>query len=67
MLLITIALAKEVKECTLWLLDHDYIPEDVAEILGVSKRSVARWRRARWSIYAHVSKQKNIECRTKNE
>lgn len=37
-------ISKEVKERTLWLLDHDYIPEDVAEILGVSKRSVARWK-----------------------
>ncbi|KAE9390260.1 hypothetical protein BT96DRAFT_774089, partial [Gymnopus androsaceus JB14] len=37
-------ISKELKERTLWLLDHDYIPEDVAEILGVSKKSIARWK-----------------------
>ncbi len=37
-------ISQDLKERALWLLGHDYIPEDVAEILGVSERSLARWK-----------------------
>lgn len=37
-------ISKDLKERALWLLGNDYIPEDVAEILGVSERSIARWK-----------------------
>lgn len=29
-------ISQDVKECALWLLEHNYIPENVAGILGVS-------------------------------
>ncbi|THU92537.1 hypothetical protein K435DRAFT_593366, partial [Dendrothele bispora CBS 962.96] len=37
-------ISKDVKEGALWLLEHDYIPEDIAYLLGVSERSIHRWR-----------------------
>ena len=36
-------LVQDVKECELWLLEHsnrDYIPDNVADILGVSDQSI---------------------------
>ena len=36
-------ISKDVKDCALFLVENDYIPEDVAEILGVSTRSISRW------------------------
>jgi transposase len=36
-------ISQDIKERALWLLEHDYIPEDVASILGVSDRSMRRW------------------------
>jgi transposase len=36
-------ISQDVKERALWLLEHDYIPADIAEILGVSDRSIRRW------------------------
>lgn len=36
-------ISEDIKNRALWLLDHDYIPEDVCDILGVSSRSLRRW------------------------
>lgn len=36
-------ISSDIKERAIWLLDHDYIPEDVASILGVSRRSIGHW------------------------
>ena len=38
-------ISKDIKNRTLFLLENDYIPADVAETLGVSERSIsiARW------------------------
>ena len=38
-------ISEDIKNRALWLLDNDYIPEDVCEILGVSRRSLYRWKR----------------------
>ena len=36
-------ISKDIKNRTLFLLENDYIPADVAETLGVSERSISRW------------------------
>ena len=36
-------ISKDIKEGALWLLDHDYIPKDVCDILGISGRDIQRW------------------------
>ena len=36
-------ISKDIKDCALFLLKNDYIPDDVAEILGVSTQSFSRW------------------------
>ena len=36
-------ISQDVKERALWLLEHNYIPDNVADILGVSDRSIRRW------------------------
>ncbi|KAK0219467.1 hypothetical protein EDD85DRAFT_989481 [Armillaria nabsnona] len=36
-------ISKDIKERTLWLLEHDFIPSEVAHLLGVSQRSMQRW------------------------
>ncbi len=36
-------ISEDIKHRALWLLEHDYIPSDVAFILGVSERSMRRW------------------------
>jgi len=33
-------ISTDLKERALWLLEHDYIPEDVCEILGISHSSI---------------------------
>ncbi|KAK7015994.1 hypothetical protein R3P38DRAFT_3203726 [Favolaschia claudopus] len=37
-------ISDDLKERALWLLDNDYLTEDVCEILGVSRASLFRWR-----------------------
>jgi transposase len=36
-------ISKDIKDRALFLLENDYIPEDIAEILGISMRSISRW------------------------
>ncbi|KAK0224842.1 hypothetical protein EDD85DRAFT_981010 [Armillaria nabsnona] len=36
-------ISKDIKEHTLWLLEHDFIPSEVAHLLGVSQHSMQRW------------------------
>ena len=36
-------ISRDIKDRALFLLENDYIPDDVAEILGVSTRSISRW------------------------
>src|SRR6266498_5253099 len=36
-------ISEDIKHRALWLLEHNYIPSDVAFILGVSERSMRRW------------------------
>jgi len=36
-------ISKDIKDRALYLLDNDYIPDDVAELLGVHTRSISRW------------------------
>src|SRR5882762_354145 len=37
-------ISTDLKETALWLLEHDYIPEDVCEILGISHSSIYHWK-----------------------
>ena len=36
-------ISKDIKDRALFLLENDYILDDVAEILGISTRSISRW------------------------
>ncbi|TFK66421.1 hypothetical protein BDN72DRAFT_747601, partial [Pluteus cervinus] len=36
-------ISPDIKIRALWLLEHDYLTDDVCEILGVSSRSLRRW------------------------
>src|SRR5258707_13762131 len=37
-------ISKDLKDCALWLILHDYAPEDICELFDISQRSVARWK-----------------------
>ena len=37
-------ISTDLKERALWLLEHDYIPEDVCETLGISWSSIYHWK-----------------------
>jgi len=36
-------ISQDLKERILWLLENDFIPDHVADIFGVSRRSIYRW------------------------
>ncbi|KAJ7105262.1 hypothetical protein C8R44DRAFT_531000, partial [Mycena epipterygia] len=40
-------ISKDLKDRILYLLDNNYIPEDVCDIFDVSPRSLTRWRNNR--------------------
>ena len=37
-------ISKDLKDRALWLILHDYAPEDICELFDISQRSVARWK-----------------------
>jgi transposase len=37
-------ISKDLKERALWLILHEYAPEDICELFDISPRSVARWK-----------------------
>ena len=37
-------ISKDLKERVLWLISHEYVPEDIIELFDISERSIARWR-----------------------
>ena len=37
-------ISKDLKERALWLISHEYAPEDICELFDISKRSISRWR-----------------------
>ncbi len=37
-------ISKDLKDCALWLILHDYAPEDICELFDISQRSVAQWK-----------------------
>ena len=50
-------------ERVLWLISHEYVPEDVAELFDISQRSVARWRQNN-RLYGSVIPPPNpMQCR----
>ena len=51
-------ISKDIKDCALWLLDNDYLTEDVCEILGVSGRSLCHWR-SNDEVYGSVIPPRN--------
>lgn len=38
-------ISEDIKKRALWLYDNNYVPDDIAHILGVSERSFWRWKR----------------------
>ncbi|KAF8573627.1 hypothetical protein K439DRAFT_1555387 [Ramaria rubella] len=44
-------ISSDLKQQSLWLLAHDYTPEDTCTILGVSRSSVRQW----WDNYEEYS------------
>ena len=47
-------ISKDVKERVLWLIDHQYAPDDICEIFGISARSIRRWK-ANYRIHGSVA------------
>lgn len=45
-------ISSDIKERALWLLAHDYIPDDVAEIFDVSQWSLQHWKK---NVFVHGS------------
>ena len=37
-------ISKDLKERALWLIAHEYAPDDICEFFDISQRSIARWR-----------------------
>src|SRR5258707_792776 len=37
-------ISKDLKDHALWLILHDYAPEDICKLFDISQRSVARWK-----------------------
>jgi transposase len=56
-------ISKDLKERALWLISHDYAPEDICELFDISSRSVARWKQND-RIYGSVKPPPNpMQCR----
>ena len=56
-------ISKDMKERVLWLISHEYVPEDVVELFDISQRSVARWRQNN-RLYGSVIPPPNpMQCR----
>jgi transposase len=56
-------ISKEIKDRALWLISHDYAPEDICELFDISSRSFARWKRNN-RIYGSVIPPPNLmQCR----
>ena len=55
-------ISKDIKR-VLWLISHEYVPEDVVELFDISQRSVARWRQNN-RLYGSVIPPPNpMQCR----
>jgi len=54
-------ISQDLKERVLWLLENDFIPNDVADIFGVSQRSIYRWQ-ANIENYGSVIPPRNPLC-----
>jgi transposase len=37
-------ISKDLKERALWLISHEYAPEDICELFDISQRSITRWK-----------------------
>jgi len=37
-------ISKDLKERALWLIAHEYAPDDICKFFDISQRSIARWR-----------------------
>jgi transposase len=51
-------ISQDLKERVLWLLENDFIPNDVADIFGVSRRSIYHWQ-ANIENYGSVDRPRN--------
>ncbi|EDR00877.1 uncharacterized protein LACBIDRAFT_333721 [Laccaria bicolor S238N-H82] len=51
-------ISQDLKERVLWLLENDFIPDDVADIFGVSRRSIYSWQ-ANVENYGNVIRPRN--------
>ncbi|KAJ6496861.1 hypothetical protein DFH09DRAFT_945770 [Mycena vulgaris] len=54
------AISHDLKDCAVWLLDNDYMTEEVSDLLGVSRASLYRWKAnqcdyGRWAACARAA------------
>ena len=56
-------ISKDMKERVLWLISHEYVPEDVVELFDISQRSVARWRQNNRLYGSVIAPPNPMQCR----
>jgi transposase len=56
-------ISKDLKERALWLISHEYAPEDICELFDISSRSITRWKQND-RVYGSVVPPSNpMQCR----
>ena len=56
-------ISKDLKERALWLISHDYAPEDISELFDISPSSIARWKQ-NCRVYGSIIPPPNpMQCR----
>jgi transposase len=56
-------ISKDLKERALWLISHEYAPEDISELFDISSRSITRWKQNN-RLYGSVIPPPNpMQCR----
>jgi transposase len=56
-------ISKDLKERALWLILHEYAPEDICELFDISTRSVARWKQNNRTYGSVIPPPNPMQCR----
>jgi hypothetical protein len=56
-------ISKETKDHVLWLISHDYAPEDICELFDISSRSFARWKQNNHIHESAIPPPNLMQCR----
>ena len=55
-------ISKDLKEHALWLISHEYAPEDISELFNISSRSITRWKQNDYIYGSIVPPPNAMQC-----